>query len=65
MAPIDNPRIVVAVSIDEPSNGKYFGGEIAAPIFSKTVAGSLRLLGVQPDASIKPQISVHAAEESL
>ena len=34
MAPIDNPRIVVAVMIDEPSDGKYFGGDVAAPVFS-------------------------------
>ena len=64
MAPIDHPRIVVAVSIDEPSNGKYFGGEIAAPIFSRTVGATLRVLGVQPDRAVKPQIAVQAAQES-
>jgi cell division protein FtsI (penicillin-binding protein 3) len=64
MAPIDHPRIVVAVSIDEPSNGKYFGGEIAAPIFSKTVGATLRLLGVQPDRAVKPQIAVQTTQES-
>jgi cell division protein FtsI (penicillin-binding protein 3) len=64
MAPIDHPRIVVAVSIDEPSNGKYFGGEIAAPIFSKTVGATLRLLGVPPDRAVKPQIAVQSAQES-
>lgn len=65
MAPIDNPRIVVAISIDEPSNGKYFGGEIAAPIFSKTVAASLKLLNVQPDLAVKPLIAVQAVQESI
>ncbi len=64
MSPIDHPRIVVAISIDEPSNGRYFGGEVAAPVFSKTVGTTLRLLGVQPDRTVKPQIAVNAVEES-
>jgi cell division protein FtsI (penicillin-binding protein 3) len=65
MAPIETPRIIVAVMVDEPSNGKYFGGDVAAPVFSETVQQSLRLLGVQPDMSVKPQIVVQAAEESF
>jgi len=64
MAPIDKPRIVVAVMIDEPSAGKYFGGEVAAPVFSETVQQALRLMGVTPDMAVKPQI-VTAVEESL
>ncbi len=64
MAPIDKPRIVVAVMIDEPSNGKYYGGEVAAPVFSETVQQTLRLMGVTPDMAVKPQI-VTAVEESL
>ena len=65
MAPIENPRIVVAVMIDEPTNGAYFGGDVAAPVFSQTVQQSLRLLGVQPDMSVKPQIVANAVEESF
>ncbi len=65
MAPIDNPRIVVAVMIDEPTNGKYFGGDVAAPVFAETVQQSLRILGVQPDLAVKPQIVAQAVEESL
>jgi cell division protein FtsI (penicillin-binding protein 3) len=65
MAPIDNPRVVVAVMIDEPSAGKYFGGEVAAPVFSATVQQTLRVLGVQPDMSVKPQVVVQAVEESF
>jgi cell division protein FtsI (penicillin-binding protein 3) len=64
MSPIDAPRIVVAVSIDEPSNGKYFGGDIAAPVFSQTVGATLRHMGVMPDRDIKPKIAVTAVEES-
>jgi cell division protein FtsI (penicillin-binding protein 3) len=65
MAPIEHPRIVVAVMIDEPTNGVYFGGDVAAPVFSQTVQQSLRLLGVQPDMSVKPQIVANAVEESF
>ncbi len=64
VAPIDKPRIVVAVMIDEPTNGKYFGGDVAAPVFSQTVQQTLRVLGVTPDMAVKPQIAI-AVEESL
>jgi cell division protein FtsI (penicillin-binding protein 3) len=65
MAPIENPRIVVAVMIEEPKNGKYFGGDVAAPVFSETVQQTLRILGVQPDINVKPQIVYTAVEESF
>jgi cell division protein FtsI (penicillin-binding protein 3) len=65
LAPIERPRIVVAVMIDEPSNGRYFGGDVAAPVFSETVQQTLRLMGVQPDMSVKPQTAVRAVEESF
>ncbi len=65
IAPIDSPRIVVAVMIDEPSNGKYFGGDVAAPVFSETVQQTLRMLGVQPDMAVRPQIVAQAVEESF
>lgn len=53
-APVSDPRLVVAVMIDEPSAGKYYGGEVAAPVFAQVMAGSLRTLGVAPDAPLKP-----------
>jgi cell division protein FtsI (penicillin-binding protein 3) len=65
IAPIEKPRIVVAVMIDEPSAGKYFGGDVAAPVFSATVQQTLRMLGVQPDMNVKPQIVVNAVVESF
>jgi cell division protein FtsI (penicillin-binding protein 3) len=65
MAPVEKPRIVVAVMIDEPSAGKYFGGDVAAPVFAATVQQTLRMLGVQPDMNVKPQIVVQAVEESF
>jgi cell division protein FtsI (penicillin-binding protein 3) len=65
MAPIDKPRIIVGVMLDEPSDGQYFGGLVAAPVFSETVQQALRILGVQPDMNVKPQIVTEAAEESF
>lgn len=49
LAPASNPRLIIVVMIDEPSAGQYYGGLVAAPVFSKVMAGSLRLLGVTPD----------------
>jgi cell division protein FtsI (penicillin-binding protein 3) len=65
MAPIENPRIVVAIMIEEPKNGKYFGGDVAAPVFSETVQQTLRILGVQPDINVKPQLVYTVVEESF
>ncbi len=65
LAPIDAPRIAVAVMIDEPSNGKYFGGVTAAPVFSQTVQQTLRVLGIAPDLSVVPQVITDAVEESF
>lgn len=53
-APVSNPKLVVAVMVDEPSAGKYYGGEVAAPVFAQVMAGSLRTLGVPPDAPLRP-----------
>jgi cell division protein FtsI (penicillin-binding protein 3) len=42
--------------IDEPSAGRYFGGDVAAPVFSTVVGGALRILGVAPDAPMRPVV---------
>lgn len=65
LAPVESPRIVVAVMIDEPTNGAYYGGVVAGPVFSQTVQQTLRILGVQPDMSVKPQIVTEFVEESF
>ena len=49
MAPASNPRFVIAIVVDEPSSGQYYGGLVAAPAFSKVMAGALRVYGVEPD----------------
>ncbi|MDO9195176.1 penicillin-binding protein 2 [Rhodoferax sp.] len=65
MAPIEKPRIIVAVMIDEPSAGQYYGGAVAAPVFSEVVQQTLRMMGVQPDMTVIPQIVAQAEEESF
>ena len=65
MAPIETPRIIVAVMLDEPSAGQYYGGVVAAPVFSEVVQQTLRMMGVQPDMTVKPQIVAQAVEESF
>ncbi len=55
-APVSNPRIVVAVTIDEPQAGVYYGGRIAAPVFATIVGGTLRILGIQPDAPFESAV---------
>jgi len=53
-APVSAPRLVVAVMIDEPSAGQYYGGAVAAPVFAQVVQGALRLLEVPHDAPLTP-----------
>lgn len=50
MAPASDPRLVMVVMLDEPSAGKFYGGAVAAPVFSRVMSGALRLLNVAPDA---------------
>ena len=51
-APASDPRLIVAVMIDEPSGGKHYGGDVAAPVFASVMASSLRTLGIAPDAPL-------------
>ena len=53
-APASAPRLVVAVMIDEPSAGQYYGGAVSAPVFAQVMQGALRLLGVAHDAPLEP-----------
>jgi cell division protein FtsI (penicillin-binding protein 3) len=49
VAPATNPRLAAVVVIDDPGAGHYYGGDVAAPVFSAVVGGALRLMGVAPD----------------
>lgn len=63
-APASNPRLIIAVMIDEPSAGHYFGGRVAAPVFSNVMAGALRLLNVPHDAPANNVVSFPVATKS-
>ena len=62
-APVSNPRLVIAVMIDEATDGQYYGGAVAAPVFAKVMEGALRTLGAPPDAPMKPIVLPAAGEE--
>ena len=66
IAPISDPRIVVAVMVDEPSAGKYYGGQVAAPVFSRIAREALASLRVAPDAPMANVIiPAEPVQESL
>ena len=54
LAPVSDPRLIIAVMLDEPSAGQYYGGVVAAPVFSAVMGGALRMLAVPPDAPLAP-----------
>lgn len=60
IAPMSDPRLVVAVMIDEPEGSKYYGGTVAGPVFAQIAAGALRSLGIAPDA---PPVPVQVAQQ--
>jgi cell division protein FtsI (penicillin-binding protein 3) len=60
IAPASDPRLVAVVVIDDPKGQAYYGGDIAAPVFSRIVAGALRVLAVAPDALSDPPLTVVA-----
>lgn len=62
-APASNPRLIIAVMIDEPSAGKYFGGAVAAPVFNKVMTSALRILNIPPDAPANNVITFTATPE--
>ena len=53
-APLSAPRLVIAVMVDEPSTGVYYGGQVAAPVFAQVMQGALRLLSAPYDAPLAP-----------
>jgi cell division protein FtsI (penicillin-binding protein 3) len=63
MAPASDPRLLVAVMIDEPSDGQYYGGIVAAPVFSRVMTEALRMLSIAPDAPLTDIVPVDVAPE--
>jgi len=64
LAPASSPRLAVVVMINDPRGEKYYGGDVAAPVFSNTLAGALRLMNIQPDKYIDAPIK-DLGQESL
>jgi len=65
MVPADQPELVMVVMIDEPRNGEYFGGLVAAPVFSQVMSGAMRLLDIAPDRVSKKQLMNAGASTSV
>jgi cell division protein FtsI (penicillin-binding protein 3) len=54
-APVSDPRLIIAIMIDEPSGGKHYGGDVAGPVFAGVMGGALRTLGIAPDAPLRAE----------
>ena len=65
LAPVSDPRFVVAVVIDEPRGKKYYGGEVAAPVFRTVMSDALRLNAVPPDSATTPPRDAKAENYAL
>jgi len=63
MAPASAPRLLVAVMIDEPSAGEYYGGVVAAPVFSQVMSEALHMLAIPHDAPITEVFPLEAMPE--
>ncbi|WP_018310609.1 penicillin-binding protein 2 [Cupriavidus sp. UYPR2.512] len=64
LAPMSNPRVIVAVSVDEPTAGSHYGGLVAGPAFAAITGGTLRALNVQPDSPIRQLVVSDKVQES-
>lgn len=54
LAPASRPRLVMVAVLDDPRGGKYYGGDVAAPVFRKVMTRALRMLNIPPDAVSAP-----------
>lgn len=63
LAPVENPELIVAVMIDEPSDGRIYGGAVAAPVFRDVVQHALQLRGIKPDLVVEPAILASREQE--
>jgi len=63
LAPASDPKLVAVVVIDEPRGEDYYGGEVAAPVFSRILSGALRLMAIPPDALAEPPLTIMARAE--
>ena len=63
LAPASDPKLVAVVVIDEPRGEDYYGGDVAAPVFSRILSGALRLMAIPPDALAEPPLTIMARAE--
>ncbi len=63
--PMSDPRYAIVVVIDEPGKGGYFGGLVSAPVFSKVMSGTLRLMNVPPDNLPPPAPAAPASQSEV
>ena len=63
IAPASNPQLVLAIIIDEPQGGEHYGGQVAAPVFSRVIQGALRILNIPPDSVSDLDAKVLMAEK--
>ena len=61
-APVDSPRVIAAVMIDDPKNGVYYGGAVAGPVFSAAVQQALQILQVQPDLPMATAVAAKGVQ---
>ncbi|GAB3627315.1 peptidoglycan D,D-transpeptidase FtsI family protein [Pandoraea terrae] len=64
IAPLSAPRLVIAVSIDEPKASQHFGGQAAGPAFAEIASQALPLLGIRPDLPVRPGVVIAAPTEA-
>lgn len=65
LAPVSDPRLVVAVMIDEPSGKQYYGGQVAGPVFARVMGGALRALSIPPDAPVTPMQVARGKDDAV
>jgi cell division protein FtsI (penicillin-binding protein 3) len=64
-APASNPRLIIAVMLDEPGGVLHFGGDVAAPVFSEVAANALRSMNIAPDSTVTNIVVPTDSEEAM
>ncbi|MBL8519553.1 MAG: penicillin-binding protein 2, partial [Betaproteobacteria bacterium] len=59
-APVSKPRYILAVTLDEPSAGRHYGGDVSAPVFANVMTQALRMNGVTPDVTLREATAAQA-----
>ena len=65
MVPASQPRLVMVVTVDEPNNGVYYGGEVAAPVFAEVMSNALHLMDIKPDNLSRKSVNMALLEQKV